>query len=105
LPFGAILHEFCDHAVFETTRTAMNISDKAKRRALITKHLKRFAYNTAMIISAALAGNSAHAGRDIPPGFVYLRDVDPGIVQDMRYAGPTISSVAPSPATSLPIAS
>jgi zinc D-Ala-D-Ala dipeptidase len=25
---------------------------------------------------------------DLPPGFVYLRDVDPTIRQDMRYAGP-----------------
>ncbi len=25
--------------------------------------------------------------RELPPGFVYLRDIDPSIVQDMRYAG------------------
>jgi D-alanyl-D-alanine dipeptidase len=25
--------------------------------------------------------------RELPPGFVYLRDVEPSIVQDMRYAG------------------
>ena len=30
--------------------------------------------------AAALAGG-------LPPGFVYLRDVAPGIAQDMRYAG------------------
>src|SRR5512143_207068 len=35
----------------------------------------------AMLLSAAAA--AAH----LPPGFVYLRDVAPGIAQDMRYAG------------------
>jgi zinc D-Ala-D-Ala dipeptidase len=34
----------------------------------------------ALLPAAALAGG-------LPPGFVYLRDVAPGIAQDMRYAG------------------
>ncbi len=35
---------------------------------------------------AALLALPAYAA-GLPPGFVYLRDVDPSIVQDMRYAG------------------
>ena len=35
----------------------------------------------AALLAPALAGG-------LPQGFVYLRDVDPGIAQDMRYAGP-----------------
>jgi zinc D-Ala-D-Ala dipeptidase len=66
----------------------MDISDKAKSLcALFTKHLKIVAFNTTMIVSVVLAGNSSHAAGGIPAGFVYLRDVDPSIVQDMRYAG------------------
>jgi D-alanyl-D-alanine dipeptidase len=38
-------------------------------------------------IVVALLPLSASAS-DLPPGFVYLRDVDPTIRQDMRYAGP-----------------
>ena len=34
------------------------------------------------------AAAPAAAGQALPPGFVYLRDIAPGIVQDMRYAGP-----------------
>src|SRR4249919_128670 len=30
----------------------------------------------------------ALAGSALPKGFVYLRDIDPTIVQDIRYAGP-----------------
>src|SRR5271167_732906 len=30
---------------------------------------------------------SALAGSGLPKGFVYLRDIDPTIVQDIRYAG------------------
>ena len=30
---------------------------------------------------------SARAGPNLPDGFVYLRDVDATIVQDVRYAG------------------
>jgi D-alanyl-D-alanine dipeptidase len=39
-------------------------------------------------VALALAGASATAGKTkLPPGFVYLRDIDPSIIQDMRYAG------------------
>ncbi len=29
---------------------------------------------------------TVHAGKPLPDGFVYLKDIDPGIVQEMRYA-------------------
>lgn len=40
-------------------------------------------------LAAVLALSAAAGARcaDLPEGFVFLRDVDPGIVQDMRYAG------------------
>ena len=40
----------------------------------------------ALLTAAALLPAAAAAGR-LPTGFVYLRDVAPGIAQDMRYAG------------------
>jgi len=36
---------------------------------------------------AALIGAEAAAQGGLPPGFVFLRDVDPSIAQDIRYAG------------------
>jgi D-alanyl-D-alanine dipeptidase len=39
------------------------------------------------LIVFALTGAAAAQDR-LPDGFVYLRDVDPGIAQDVRYAGP-----------------
>ena len=41
---------------------------------------------------AALAPAAAFA-QSLPGGFVYLRDVDPSIIQDIRYAIPATSSV------------
>ena len=35
----------------------------------------------------ALAAGPAHGEGTLPDGLVYLRDIDPTIVQDMRYAG------------------
>jgi D-alanyl-D-alanine dipeptidase len=40
-----------------------------------------------VIMLAALAGTAARA-QALPGGFVFLRDIDPSIVQDIRYAGP-----------------
>jgi zinc D-Ala-D-Ala dipeptidase len=37
---------------------------------------------------AALVAANAGASVPLPPGFVYLRDVEPAILQDMKYAGP-----------------
>src|SRR5205814_1676495 len=39
----------------------------------------------AMMLSAMAQGAAAQGA--LPPGFVYLRDVEPSIAQDMRYAG------------------
>jgi D-alanyl-D-alanine dipeptidase len=40
-----------------------------------------------MALSTLAAGGLA-AAEPLPKGFVYLRDVDPTVVQEMRYAGP-----------------
>src|ERR1700737_348745 len=45
------------------------------------RHLNRFA----PILLTALAGPAAPQA--LPDSFVYLRDIDPSIVQDIRYAG------------------
>jgi D-alanyl-D-alanine dipeptidase len=42
---------------------------------------------TIMMLSAPALTGSALAGPALPQGFVYLRDIDPTIVQDIRYAG------------------
>jgi zinc D-Ala-D-Ala dipeptidase len=41
---------------------------------------------TVIAMVAIVAAPPSHAG-DLPKGFVYLRDIDPTILQDMRYAG------------------
>jgi D-alanyl-D-alanine dipeptidase len=41
----------------------------------------------AALIAIATLGSPA-AGQALPPGFVYLRDIDSSIAQDIRYAGP-----------------
>ena len=40
----------------------------------------------AIVAASCLAGAAAQAQR-LPAGFVYLRDIDPTIIQDIRYAG------------------
>lgn len=50
----------------------------------------------AILALAALLPAAAAAGR-LPQGFVYLRDIDPSIVQDMRYAGPDNFTGRPLP--------
>jgi D-alanyl-D-alanine dipeptidase len=43
---------------------------------------------TTALVLACLPGIAGAAAQPaLPPGFVYLRDVDPSIAQDMRYAG------------------
>jgi D-alanyl-D-alanine dipeptidase len=39
------------------------------------------------MLLVVLAAGQALAGQDLPEGFVYLKDVAPDIVQDVRYAG------------------
>jgi D-alanyl-D-alanine dipeptidase len=47
------------------------------------------AYLCAMVLSTAVCAitGAVNAGSNLPPGFVYLRDVDGTILQDMRYSG------------------
>jgi D-alanyl-D-alanine dipeptidase len=47
------------------------------------RHLKL----TAMILLTAIAPSGSFAAQALPGDFVYLRDLDPTIVQDIRYAG------------------
>src|ERR1044072_500637 len=41
----------------------------------------------AAIVVAGCPANAAAQASKLPAGFVYLRDIDPTIIQDMRYAG------------------
>ena len=41
----------------------------------------------AIVLALLLGGGVTVRAADLPPGFVYLRDVDASIVQDIRYAG------------------
>src|SRR5262245_32073371 len=46
------------------------------------------AFSLACLASAALSNAGAHAlAGAMPKDFIYLRDIDPTILQDMRYAG------------------
>ena len=38
-------------------------------------------------VAGVLGASTAAQAQKLPAGFVYLRDVDPTIIQDMRYAG------------------
>ena len=49
-------------------------------------HAGRRIVLTAMVAASCAANSSAQAQK-LPAGFVYLRDIDPTIIQDMRYAG------------------
>jgi D-alanyl-D-alanine dipeptidase len=49
-----------------------------------------------IVLLLALAG-SACAAEEMPEGFVYLRDIDPSVEQDIRYAGPKNFTGAPVP--------
>jgi D-alanyl-D-alanine dipeptidase len=50
--------------------------------------IEDIAKKAAAVIGACLiASNMAAAGARLPRGFVYLADVEPGIPQDIRYAG------------------
>jgi D-alanyl-D-alanine dipeptidase len=48
------------------------------------RYLKQFA---AAVLTVIAYANVAHA-QTLPGGFVYLRDIDPSIIQDIRYATP-----------------
>jgi zinc D-Ala-D-Ala dipeptidase len=51
----------------------------------------------ALLAGLIAASASAARGDEMPEGFVYLRDIDPSIAQDMRYAGPHNFTGAPVP--------
>src|ERR1700760_752729 len=40
-----------------------------------------------LVLMMTMLASPALAGSALPRGFVYLRDIDPTIVQDIRYAG------------------
>ena len=58
-------------------------------------------YRLALLIGLALAP-PALAADAIPDGFVYLRNVDPSIQQDMRYAGHDNFTMKPVPGYDAP---
>jgi D-alanyl-D-alanine dipeptidase len=60
-----------------------------------------FAFGLACLAMAALACADALAA-EMPEDFVYLRDIDPTIVQDMRYAGSNNFTGAPVPGYDAP---
>ncbi len=66
------------HAGSRTTR--------ARRRSDSPTLLTRLVACIAVGLLLGLAPNAAQAQRALPPGFVYLRDIDPTIAQDIRYA-------------------
>jgi D-alanyl-D-alanine dipeptidase len=41
---------------------------------------------TILALFVAIAATSSARAQSLPGGFVYLRDIDPGIIQDIRYA-------------------
>ena len=49
------------------------------------------------LLGAGLGAALAEERNPLPPGFVYLRDIDPTIVQDIRYATPFNFTGAPVP--------
>ena len=56
-----------------------------------------------VVIAAALVfGGAQVSASDLPENFVYLRDIDPTILQDMRYAGPGNFTGAPVPGYDAP---
>jgi zinc D-Ala-D-Ala dipeptidase len=65
-------------------------------------------FKRALLIIACLGGSVVAApgrGREaagLPAGFVYLRDIDPTIVQDVRYAGAANFTGAPVPGYEAP---
>lgn len=48
----------------------------------------RHSVRSLLIAGMAITTISSASAQSLPGGFVYLRDVDPGIIQDIRYATP-----------------
>src|SRR5260370_38637888 len=75
--------------LLERGREPLKVPAKAvvtMRRASIIGRGRAGSGIAAAIVFAAMA-QAAAPQRPVPPGVVYLRDVDPSIVQDIRYAG------------------
>jgi D-alanyl-D-alanine dipeptidase len=53
----------------------------------VSHRLSDFSIHVAVALAILLLPVAGLAGNALPKGFVYLRDVDPTIVQDIRYAG------------------
>ena len=58
------------------------------RNNLVMTMWKLLFVKTAAVTLAALAGAASARAQALPGGFVFLRDIDPAILQDIRYAGP-----------------
>jgi len=58
-------------------------SPRLGRQPSVMRNLNRFA--SILLTAIALAGSAA--AQSLPGDFVYLRDIDPSIIQDVRYAG------------------
>ena len=54
------------------------------------------------LLALLLTAGAAQAQSRLPPGFVYLRDVEPSIAQDMRYAGANNFTGRPLPGYGAP---
>ena len=55
-----------------------------------------------VVLAALCSAAPAFAGDVMPEGFVYLRDIDPAIQQDMRYAGSKNFTGRPAPGYDAP---
>jgi zinc D-Ala-D-Ala dipeptidase len=63
-------------------------SPRFDRQASLMRNLNRFA--SILLTAIALAGPAVAQGlvvQGLPGDFVYLRDIDPSVIQDVRYAG------------------
>jgi len=60
----------------------------SQRRPVARRRVSTFSIiRTGLVLIIMMLPASALAGSALPRGLVYLRDIDPGIVQDIRYAG------------------
>ncbi len=61
--------------------------DRAVTASSRGRHLENMLIRAGFLLLMMMLPASVLAGSALPRGFVYLRDVDPTIVQDIRYAG------------------
>jgi D-alanyl-D-alanine dipeptidase len=57
------------------------------RSQTVTSERVVFVQRCVFFVLAFLAFAGGARGQDLPGGFIYLRDIDPTIIQDIRYAG------------------